>query len=89
MLNKEIILRDAGGNQVTFKYRHMQIIPDSSMENLKGRRGCTDVLQSLRNHRCQSKLLDLGNLLVTIKKTRYSLLEFNSNFIYVKFPSYR
>lgn len=48
----------------------------------KGRRCCVDVLQILRDERCQSKFLDLGNLSVTIKKTRYSMIKFYSNTMY-------
>lgn len=82
MLNSEIILRGAKGNRVTYKYRCIKIISDFSMGTLEGRRSCVDVLQILRDKRCQSKLLDLGNLSVTIKKTRYSMIKFCSNTMY-------
>lgn len=60
MQNKEIILRGAGGNQVTYKYRHIRIIPDFSMETLK-KEGLGRCTAELRDQRYQSKLLDSGN----------------------------
>lgn len=71
-----------GGNQVTYKYRWIHIVHDFPGETLKGWRGCVDVLKSLRDQRCQSKLPDLGKLSVTIKKRRYSMIKFNSNTMY-------
>lgn len=71
-----------GRNQVTYKYRWMHIAHDFPVETLKGRRGYVDVLQSLRDQRCQPKLPDLGNLSVTIKKRRYFMIKFNSNTMY-------
>jgi hypothetical protein len=54
-----------GKGQVTFKGRPTRIIPDFSMETLKSRRAWTDVLQTLREHKCQPKLQYLAKILIT------------------------
>ena len=65
--NKERVLkavREKG--QVTCKGRPIRITPDFSPETLKARRASTDILQPLKNHICQSRLLYPENLLITI-----------------------
>ena len=57
-LNKERILkavREKG--QVTYKGRPIGITPDFSPETMKARRSLTDVIQTLREHKCQHRLL--------------------------------
>jgi hypothetical protein len=57
-LNKERILkalREKG--QVTYKGRPIRIIPDFSPETMKARRSWADVIQTLREHKCQPRLL--------------------------------
>ena len=57
-LNKERILkavREKG--QVTYKGRPIRITPDFSPETMKARRSWADVIQTLREHKCQSRLL--------------------------------
>jgi hypothetical protein len=57
-LNKDRILkavRETG--QVTYKGRSIRITPDFSPETMKVRRPWTDVIQTLREHKCQPKLL--------------------------------
>jgi hypothetical protein len=44
-------------SQKTYKGRLTRIIPDFSIETLKARRDWPDVLQLLRGHRCQPRLL--------------------------------
>lgn len=44
-------------DQVKYKGRPFRITPNISMETLKVRRTWTDVLQTLRDHRCQPRLL--------------------------------
>jgi hypothetical protein len=44
----------------------MRIIPDFSTETIKSRRAWTDVLQNLRDHRCQPRLMYLEKLPITI-----------------------
>ena len=53
-LNKDRILtaeREKG--QVTYKGRLIRITPDFSPETMKARRSWTDVIQILREHKCQ------------------------------------
>jgi hypothetical protein len=56
--NKDRILkavREKG--QVPYKGRPIRITPDISTETMKARRSWTDVMQTLREHKCQLKLL--------------------------------
>jgi hypothetical protein len=56
--NKESILkavREKG--QVIYKGRPIRITPDFSPETMKARRSWTDVIQTLREHKCQPRLL--------------------------------
>ena len=76
--NKERILRAVKEKgQVTYKGRPIKITPDFSMETLKARRSWIDVLQVLRVHGCQPRLLYPAKLSTTIdqslemEKTRY------------------
>ena len=48
-------LREKG--QVTYKGRHIKITPDFTPETLKARRSWTDVIQTLREHKCQPSVL--------------------------------
>ena len=66
-LNKERILkavREKG--QVTYKGRPIRIIPDFSPETRKARRSWADVIQTLREHKCQPKLLYPAKFSITI-----------------------
>jgi hypothetical protein len=66
-LNKDRILkavREKG--QVTYKGRPTRITPDFSPETMKARRSWTDVIQTLRKHKCQPRLLYSGKLSITI-----------------------
>jgi hypothetical protein len=66
-LNKDRILktvREKG--QVTYKGRSIRIAPDFSSETMKARRSWTDVIQILREHRCQPRLLYPARLSITI-----------------------
>jgi hypothetical protein len=57
-LNKERILKAVRGKgQVTYKGSCIRIIPDFSPETMKARRSWTDVKQTLREHKCQPRLL--------------------------------
>jgi hypothetical protein len=57
-LNKERILKAVRGKgQVTYKGRPIRITPDFSPETMKARRSWTDVIQNLREHKCQPRLL--------------------------------
>ena len=66
-LNKDRILkavREKG--QVTYKGRPMRITSDFSPETMIGRRSWTDVIQTLREHKCQPRLLYPAKLSITI-----------------------
>ena len=57
-LNKNRIVkavREKG--QVTYKGRPIRITPDFSQENMKARRSWTDVIQTLKENKCQPRLL--------------------------------
>jgi hypothetical protein len=66
-LNKNRILkavRDKG--KVTYKGRPIRIIPDCSPETMKIRRSQTDVIKTLREHKCEPRLLYPAKLSITI-----------------------
>ena len=52
--------------QVTYKGRPIKITPDFSMETVKARRSWIDVLQVLRVHGCQPRLLYPAKLSIII-----------------------
>jgi hypothetical protein len=59
-LNKDRILkavREKEKVQVTYKGKPIRIIPDFSPETMKARRAWTDVIQMLRKHKFQPRLL--------------------------------
>ena len=65
--SKERILkavREKG--HVTYKGRPIRITPDFSTETMKARRSQTDIMQTLRKHKCQPKLLYPAKLSITI-----------------------
>ena len=65
--NKERILRATEEKgHVTYKGRPIRIAPDFSVETLKSRRFWIDILQTLRGHRNQPKLLYPVKLSITI-----------------------
>ena len=66
-LNKERILkavREKG--QVTYKRRPIRITQDFSPETMKARRSWADLMQTLREHKCQPRLLYPVKLSITI-----------------------
>ena len=68
-LNKERMLkavREKG--QVTYKGRHIRITSDFSPGTMKARRSWTDVIQILREHKCQPRLLCPAKLSITIDR---------------------
>ena len=80
-LNKDRILkavREKG--QVTYKGKPSRITPDFSPETMKARRAWTDVIQTLREHKFQPRLLYPAKLSITIdgetkvfhEKTKYT-----------------
>ncbi|KAL6088973.1 hypothetical protein STEG23_021130 [Scotinomys teguina] len=65
--NKERILRAAKEKgQLTYKGRPIRITPYFSMETLQARRSWYDVIQTLRDHGCQPRIIYPAKLSVTI-----------------------
>lgn len=65
--NKEKILKAAREKgQVTYNGKPIRITPDFSTETMKARRAWTDIMQTLREHRCQPRLLYPAKLSVLI-----------------------
>jgi hypothetical protein len=65
--NKDRILkaiREKG--QVTYKGRPNKLTPDFSPETMQARRSWADVIQTLREHKCQPRLLYPAKLSITI-----------------------
>jgi hypothetical protein len=67
-LNKDTILKAIRRkSQITYKGRPIRITPDFSPETMKARRSWTDVIQTLREHKCQPRLLYPAKLSITIQ----------------------
>jgi hypothetical protein len=89
-LNKDRILkavREKG--QVTYKGRPMRITSDFSPETMIGRRSWTDVIQTLREHKCQPRLLYPAKLSITIKKPKCSMTKPNSHNIFPRIQPFK
>jgi hypothetical protein len=66
-LNKDRISKSIRKkSQVTYKGRPIKITPVFSPETTKTRRSWTDVIQTLREHKCQPRLLCPTKLSITI-----------------------
>ena len=52
--------------QVTYKGKPIRIIPDFSPETMKARRSWTEVIQTIREHKYQSRLLYPAKFSITI-----------------------
>ena len=66
-LNKYRMLKaEREKGQVTYKGRPIRITPDFSPETMKARRSWTDVIQTLREHKSQPRLLYPAKLSITI-----------------------
>jgi D-arabinose 1-dehydrogenase-like Zn-dependent alcohol dehydrogenase len=55
--NKNILKAVRKKGQVTYKGRPIRTAPDFSTETLKARRFWTDIIQTLREHKCHPRLL--------------------------------
>jgi hypothetical protein len=65
--NKDKILKAVRGKgQVTYKIRPIRITSDFSPEIMKARRSWKDVIQTLREHKCQPRLQYPARLSITI-----------------------
>jgi hypothetical protein len=80
-INKDRILKAVRGKgQVTYKGRPIRITPGFSPETMKARRSWTDVIQTLREYKCQPRLLYPGKLSITVvEKPKYSMTKPNSH----------
>jgi hypothetical protein len=66
-LNKDRILKAVRGKcQVTYKCRPIRITSDFPPETMKARRSWTDIIQTLREHKRQPRLLYPAKLSITI-----------------------
>jgi hypothetical protein len=66
-LNKDRILKAVRRNgQVTYKGRPIRITPDFSPEAMKARNSWDNVIQTLREQKCQPRLLYPAKLSITI-----------------------
>jgi hypothetical protein len=52
--------------QVKYKGRPIRIVPDFSPETMKARRAWADIIQTLREHKCQPRLLYPAKFSITI-----------------------
>ena len=90
-LNKERILkaiREKG--QVTYKGRTIRITPDFSTETMEVRRAWSEARQTLREHKCQPRLLYPAKLSINIdRENKISRTKPNSNSIYLPIQPYR
>ncbi|KAL6030409.1 hypothetical protein STEG23_017097 [Scotinomys teguina] len=65
--NNERILRAAKEKgQLTYKGRPIRITPEFSMETFQARRSWSDVIQTLRDHGCQPRIIYPAKLSITI-----------------------
>jgi hypothetical protein len=65
--NKERIFKAARENgQVTCKGRPIKITPDFSTGTMKARRALSEVIQTLKEYKCQSRLLYSAKLSINI-----------------------
>jgi hypothetical protein len=68
-LNKERFLKAVRKKgQVAYKGRPIRITPDFSQETMTDRRSWVDIIQTLREHKCQPRLLHPTKLSITIDR---------------------
>ena len=64
--HRKNIKSSRGKGQVTYKGTPIRITPDFSTETMKARRSWADVIQTLRENKCQPRLLYPAKLSITI-----------------------
>ena len=65
-LNKERIVKAVREkSQVTYKGRPIRITPEFSPKTMKAKRSWANIIQTLREHKCQPRLLYLAKLSIT------------------------
>ena len=76
--SKERILKAAREkDQVTYKGILIRITPDFSTETMKARRAWSEVMQTLREHKCQPRVLYPAKLSINMEKPEYSRTKTN------------
>jgi hypothetical protein len=89
--NKERILkavREKG--QLTYEGRPIRVTPDFSTEPMKARRSQADVIQILKEHKCQPRRLHQQNSqLSQMEKPRYSTTKPNLHNIFPQMQPYK
>ena len=89
-LNKDRILKAVSEKgQVTYKGRTIRITPHFSPETMKVRRSWTDVIQTLREHKCQHRILYPAKLSITIENPKYSMTKPNSHNIFPRIQPFK
>jgi hypothetical protein len=82
-INKDRLLKAVREKcQVTYKGKPIRITPDFAPETMKARRSWTDVIQTLREHKCQPRLLYPAKLKPQMEKPKYSMKKTNSHIIF-------
>lgn len=80
---KRLLESVRGKDHVAYKDRLIRITPDFPKESLKHRRAST-VVQTVRDQRCQTRLLYLAKLSITIDgKIRSSMIKSNLSSIHL------
>ena len=74
---------------MTYKDRPTRIIPDFSIETMKARRSWADVIQTLREHKCQPKLLYLEKHSIAIDRERYCMTKTNLHNIFPQIQPFK
>ena len=88
--NKERILKAVRGKgQVIYKGRPIRITPDFARETMKAI-SWTDVIQTLREYKCQPRLLYSAELSIAIdRETKYSMTNQNLHNILPQIQPYK
>ena len=69
--NKDNILKAGRGkHQITYRGKPIQIASDYSTQTLKARRAWNNILQSLKEHGCQPRILYSAKLTFKLKTPR-------------------
>jgi hypothetical protein len=88
--NKERILKAVKEkDQVVYKDRPIRIIPHCSLETIKTKRFWADVIQTLREHKCQPKLLYLEKHSIAIDRERYCMTKTNLHNIFPQIQPFK
>ena len=76
--------------QVTYEGKPIRITPDFSRETMKARRSWADIVQTLREHKCQPRLLYPAKFSITIDgETKYSMTKTNLHSIFPQIQPFK